>query len=132
MIRKKRKSRKAPELFFVIGGGINRTKCASQKDAVAHATRLLQGQSGNGQPMAVGVGVGVGVGVDMGNAGGDYSAVVIVDKAHLTRPSWGGSKIEQAQCVKTKKPLYIVKVVGIAELIPPPVRVRAPKGDELA
>lgn len=53
---------------------------------------------------------------------------------HIINESYSAMlpKIERAQCLGEAKPLYIVKVVGVAELVPPPVRVRQPKGDELA
>lgn len=124
---KPRKSRRKAELYFVIGGGISRTKCATEKDAIAHATRLLQQRNDDA----------VTVGCDLSN-GPDTT---ILMHAQQVGKSWRAAqvaeyvtipKIETQQCVGNSKPLYIVKVVGIAELVPPPVKVRQPKGDELA
>jgi hypothetical protein len=113
-MRTKRKAAKvrkprAKELYFVIGGGINRTKCPTVKDAVEYAHRLLQEKN---------------------------PSIELVGKDAILR--YEGRlgmveipKIENAQCVGKGKPLYIVKVVGIVEIAPPPIIFRSPKADEL-
>lgn len=122
---RKRKPR-TPELYFVIGGGINRTKCATMAEAETHATNLLRGQLDSGKII---------IGVDAGASNGDDTALVMATRERTgwqVRESITIPKIERAQCLGSAKPLYIVKVVGVAELVPPPVKVRAPRGDELA
>lgn len=137
----KRKPR-TQELYFVIGGGINRTKCESEQAAVDHAKLLLadraeraadllrQHDYPTGSDMKLRA-----MGFDPGSKDGDFGAMVEMFKEG---PQWHVNrflrfpKIEQTQCVNNPKPLYIVKVVAVVEQRAAPVVVRKPNKDELA
>lgn len=114
--RKKRKA-KPREVFFVIGGGINRTKNPSQKAAEEYATSLLRGAADpNAQPMVN----------------------LVLSSRHIGK-TWGMDPaagaavpaIERKQC-SGKGPLLIVKLVSVVEIAPTPVVARKPRAEELA
>lgn len=133
-------AKKQQELYFVIGGGIDRTKNATMDDALAHARVLFEQRND--------VAGRVLLGIDPAAPGSDQTVIRVMEHGART---WGSKhssiplstfykeylaletpKIERKQCVKSNAPLYIVKVVAVVEQEAPRVKVRQPKGDELA
>lgn len=109
---RKRKT-KAKELFFVIGGGINRTKCLSAKAAVLHATRLIQERPlpNQAEPSPSKYPIPAAA----------HAPWIAARDGHMPVP-----KIESRQCTGSDKPLYVVKVIAIVDTAPVPVQVRKP------
>lgn len=146
-------AKKQQELYFVIGGGINRTKNPTMDDALAHARVLFEQRNE--------VAGRVLLGIDPAAPGSDQTVIQVMEhgsnrwsadnhymhgrmlgKSAITEfaklygtaifPGQPTPKIERKQCVKSNAPLYIVKVVAVVEQEAPRVKVRQPKGDELA
>lgn len=125
---------KSPDLYFVIGGGINRTKCGSEAEAFAHAQKLFVERSVAAAELLAKNGAGpsnksdmVLVGMDFGKAEDSTVFHAMTGAATPETP-----KIERQQCVGNSKPLFIVKVVAVVEQHAAPIRRRKPAGDELA
>lgn len=123
---KRRNRTKPPELYFVIGGGVDRTKCPTEGDAVEHAKKLLRERAEPGTKAHYALKINR---LPTFQEMHSMSRRSLIETMSASNPDV--PELERRQCLRSTKPLYIVKVVGVVEMKPAPIVVRTPKGDEL-